>query len=374
MPRRLPRRSPRSSRPLTRPLRRPLRRPLVGAALGCLIIAGALAGCGSSEEAAQSRSESRSEGGAQGRAEPTTRVVQSAYGEVEIPAEPQRIIADVLTVDYLTALGYDTDSVVGIFGAGYHAGDEDYYQHEEISRADLIDPGEIYEANVEEIAAAQPDLILVPFDQIDGVENREQLGEIAPLVAVPTSDDTPEEGRYGGAASFQDWRGTLRSYGTILDREAEAEAYIEETESILDDLRERHAETIAATKVVQAKSTPDYVAVNPITNDKAAIGSILLRELGFTEPDAVLRAKADEWGSIDLSEENTGLLDGDLLFLEVREDTVRHEKSPLWQTLEVVENDRVVIVGNHWQVGGAVAAREVLEDIDEALTAIAGEA
>jgi hypothetical protein len=34
---------------------------------------------------------------------------------------------------------------------------------------------------------------------------------------------------------------------------------------------------------VQAKSTLDYVAVNPITNDRAAIGSILLRELDFTE-------------------------------------------------------------------------------------------
>lgn len=337
-----------------------LRRSLLAPAVGVLLASTVLTACGSSDEPAQ--------------AEETTRVVQSAYGEVEIPTEPQRIIADVLTIDYLTALGYDTANIVGVFGLDYYADDEDYYLHEEVARDGLVDPGWAFEVNVEKVAAAQPDLILLPFDQIDGAEAREQLAEIAPLVAVPTSESTPEEGRYGGTASFQDWRGTLRSYGEILDREDEAEAYIEETEGIVDDLREEHADTIAMTRVVQAKSTPDYVAVNPITNDKAAIGSILLRELGFTEPEAVVSAEADEWGSIELSQENTTLLDGDLLFLEVRENTKRHEKSPLWNTLQVVKNDRVVIVGNHWQVGGALAAREILEDIDETLATIAGAA
>ena len=335
------------------------RRSLLVPAVGTLLASTVLTACGSSDRPVT--------------AEETTRVVQSAYGEVEIPTEPKRIIADVLTIDYLTALGYDTNNIVGVFGASYHSGDEDYYLHEQVSRDGLIDPGFAFEANVEKVAAAEPDLILIPFDQIDGAEAREQLAQLAPLVAVPTSESTPEEGRYGGTASFQDWRGTLRSYGAVLDRGDEAEVYIEETEGLLEDLREEHADTIASTRVVQAKSTPDYVAVNPITNDKAAIGSILLRELGFREPDAVVKAKADEWGSIELSQENTALLDGDLLFLEVREGSTRHEESPLWQTLNVVRNDRVVIVGNHWQVGGAVGAREVLEDIDETLTDIRDE-
>lgn len=328
--------------------------------LGALLASTVLSSCGSTDEPAE--------------AAETTRVVESAYGSVEIPTEPKRIIADVLTIDYLTALGFDTDNIVGVFGLDYYAGDEGYYLHEEVARDGLVDPGWAFEVNVEKVAAAEPDLILLPFDQIDGAEAREQLAEIAPMVAVPTSEENTEGGRYGGTASFQDWRGTLRSYGRILDRGDEAEAYIEETEGMLEDLREEHAGAISATDVVQAKSTPDYVAVNPITNDKAAIGSILLRELGFTEPDAVLEAKADEWGSIELSQENTALLDGDLLFLEVREGSTRHEKSPLWNTLQVVKNDRVIIVGNHWQVGGAVAAREILEDIDETLTAIAGDA
>src|SRR5688572_23701390 len=37
-----------------------------------------------------------------------TVTVDGAYGPIEVPADPQRIVADLMTVDYLTALGYDT--------------------------------------------------------------------------------------------------------------------------------------------------------------------------------------------------------------------------------------------------------------------------
>ena len=75
----------------------------------------------------------------------------------------------------------------------------------------------------------------------------------------------------------------------------------------------------------------------------------------------------DEYGTIELSAENINLLDGDLLFLEVREDATGHADSPLWETLGVVQADNVVTVGNHWEYGGAVAAREVIADLRAAL-------
>lgn len=333
-------------------------------ALGAVLAATVLTACGTDDDSSPSDATAE---------EATTRVVESAYGEVEIPTEPQRIMADLMTVDYLTALGYDTDNIVGVFGADFHSDDEDHYLRDELAREGLVDPGFVYEAELEAVAAADPDLILLPFDQIDGTRSREKLAKVAPLVAVPTSEENAEGGRYGGTASFQDWRGTLRSYGELLGREAEAEAFIEESEAMLEDLREEHADLIAETSVVQAKSTSEYVAINPINTDLAALGSILLGELGFQQPPAVETAKPDEWGSIDISQENTSLLDGDLLFLEVRENSLRHEDSPLWETLDVVRSDRVVIVGNHWQFGGAVGAREVIADVDETLTAIAAE-
>lgn len=304
---------------------------------------------------------------ADGAAASGTRTVEGAYGEVEIPAEPQRILADMLAVDYLVALGYDTSSIVGVFGGEWYADQEGHYLHDEISSGDLVDPGFVYEADLEEVAAADPDLILLPFDQVDGTENREQLADIAPLLAVPTSESRDSEERYAGTASFQDWRTTLRAFGTVLDREDEAEAYIADTEKMIDDLLEEHGPLIDQTSVVQAKSSPDYVAVNPLASDKGALGSILLTELGFRQPEQLSSVEPDEWGTIEIAEENTRLLDADLLFLEVREGSTEHEKSPIWPTLDVVEKGNVVVVGNHWESGGAVGAREVLEDVEAAL-------
>lgn len=302
-------------------------------------------------------------------ATPATRTVQGAYGEIEIPSDPRRIFADLMTVDYLTALGYDTDRIVGVFDADWFAKDETHYLHAFFAGRDLVDPGFQQEANLEKIAAANPDLILIPFDQIDGAEQQEELAAIAPLLVVPTSKARDPETRYGGTASFQDWRATLRAYGGLLEREDEAEAYIAGTEEKLADLVEKHRDTIASMRVTEAKSTPDYMAINALSHAETSgvLGTILLSELGFRAPERQAGMTPDEYGTIELSNENLDLVDGDLLFLEVRDGSTEHEKSPLWATLDVVKNGDVVIVGNHWEFGGAVAAREVLDDIEKAL-------
>lgn len=54
-----------------------------------------------------------------------------------------------------------------------------------------------------------------------------------------------------------------------------------------------------------------------------------------------------------------------------RRDPGVHEDSPLWDDLDVVENDAVFTVGNHWEFGGAVAARRVIADIGKALDTFA---
>jgi iron complex transport system substrate-binding protein len=303
-----------------------------------------------------------------------TRTVEGAYGPIEIPNDPERILADLMTVDYLTALGYDTSKIIGVFDASFFKGEEGHYLTDFFEGQELIDPGGQYELNLEAIAAAEPDLILVPFDQIDRAPDRENLAKIAPLLAVPTSEpgDSPEV-RFGGTASFQDWRTTLRKYGELLDRADEAEAYIAETEEQLAAIAKEHGPLIASISATEAKSTGDFVAINVLNTAKTSgvLGTIIMSELGFKAPAAQAEVLADEYGTIEISSELTGLLDGDLLFLEVRQGSKRHEESPLWSTLGVVQNDGVVVVGNHWEFGGAVAARRVIDDIDRALDELA---
>jgi len=189
---------------------------------------------------------------------------------------------------------------------------------------------------------------------------------------VPTSEGEDPEGRYGGTASFQDWRSTIRDYGTLLGLEAEAEAFITDAEAELAALEEEYGELIAETSATEAKSTPDYMAINVLNQDRGVLGTILMSELGFTAPEGQAGIEPDEYGTIELSAENLDLLDGDLLFLEVREGSTEHSDSPIWETLGVVQNDNVVTVGNHWEYGGAVAARRVIADIRAALEEYSG--
>ena len=300
-----------------------------------------------------------------------TRTVEGAYGPVEIPADPQRIMGDLMSLDYMSALGIDTDRFVGVFDASFFP--DDHYLADVVGRDDLVDPGFQFEPNIEQIAAAEPDLIVVPFDQIDGSPALDAMGEIAPVLIVPTSETRDPAVRYGGTASFQDWRTTLRAYGTAFDMAPAAEAYIADTEALIADLRAEHGELIDTSTATEMKSTPDGYTINALSSaaESGVLGTILLSELGFQTPPQQAAATIDEYGSITLSPENLDLVDGDLLFVEVREGARTHEESPLWSTLQVVQDGGVSEVGNHWEYGGAVAARVVLADIAAALDGLA---
>jgi iron complex transport system substrate-binding protein len=295
--------------------------------------------------------------------------VEGAYGPIEIPTDPQRIVADLMTVDYLTALGYDTSKIVAVFEAEWFAGIDDHYLADFFAEQQPIDPGPQWDVNLEALAAAEPDLIIAPFDQLDRSPQLAQIQQIAPTLVIPTSEGEDPEGRYGGTASFQDWRSTIRSYGNVLGLEAEAEAYVAESEAALASLETEFGDLIASTTATQAKSTPDSMAINVLSADseRGVLGSILMSELGFTAPEAQAGIEPDEYGTIELSAETVNLLDGDLLFLEVRSDATGHSDSPLWETLGVVQADNVITVGNHWEYGGAVAARIVIDDLRAAL-------
>lgn len=299
------------------------------------------------------------------------RTVEGADGPIDIPADPQRIAGDLMSLDYLSALGMDTDRFVGVFGAGFFP--PDHYLADVLQRADLLDPGFIFEANLEALAAAEPDLIVAPFDQIDGAPGLDAMRQIAPVLVVPTSDTREPDVRYGGAASFQDWRSTLRTYGQVFEMEDQAEAYIADTEAELAALREEHGVLIDATTVTEMKSTPGFVAINALSaaQEAGVLGTIMLSELGFQTPPTQAAATIDEYGSIELSPENLGLVDADLLFVEVREGERAFEENPLWPTLGVVQEGRVHEVGNHWEYGGAIAARVVIDDIRAALDDLA---
>jgi iron complex transport system substrate-binding protein len=116
----------------------------------------------------------------------------------------------------------------------------------------------------------------------------EQIKQIAPTLVIPTSEGEDPESRYGGTASFQDWRSTIRSYASVLGLEEEAEAYIAESEAELAALDAEYGDLISSTTATEAKSTPDSMAINVLSanSERGVLGSILMSELGFTAPES----------------------------------------------------------------------------------------
>jgi ABC-type Fe3+-hydroxamate transport system substrate-binding protein len=87
-----------------------------------------------------------------------------------------------------------------------------------LDRDGVVDVGSTYEPHLEAIAAARPDLILLPFDQIDGSPVLDELREIAPVAAVPTSEGTDDPAvRYGGTASFPRGRALRLLQSVVAD-------------------------------------------------------------------------------------------------------------------------------------------------------------
>ena len=70
----------------------------------------------------------------------TSHTVAGAYGDIEVPTDPQRIVADMMTVDYLTALGYDTSKIVGVFDTGWFRQQDEHYLGDFFANEDSSTP------------------------------------------------------------------------------------------------------------------------------------------------------------------------------------------------------------------------------------------
>src|SRR3954452_18365276 len=142
-----------------------------------------VAGCGSGDEGASGDTAASSSASGSGGAFPVT--VATAFGDVEIPEEPQRVVA-LGWSDAETALALGVQPVgasdwLGFGGEGVGPWAEGRYDE----APEIIDT---LEPSLEAIAALEPDLIL--DTKSDGTQERyDLLSQIAPTVGMPEGAD-----------------------------------------------------------------------------------------------------------------------------------------------------------------------------------------
>lgn len=270
-------------------------------------------------------------------------------GEVDVPADPQRIVAIAPgQLDALCALGLQS-RVVGAATAA-PGGAQPSYLGTVIHELPTMGPRE--DPDTTAIADARPDLILGSTALPRGAFT--DLSGIAPTVFT------------GDAGA--DWQQTLRAVGAATGRGGAAEDLIREFNEQAEQAGIANDATHFQASIVQL--TTDGVRVFGTENFPAsvlaAIGVDRPVAQRFTdEPYTEIGVGSGQLASADLSD-----ADGDIVYLSFASPAAKDHapeilNSAAWRALSAAQDKRVFIVNNEvWHSGaGLVAARGMLEDL-----------
>ncbi|WP_298988654.1 iron-siderophore ABC transporter substrate-binding protein [uncultured Pseudokineococcus sp.] len=299
------------------------------AAAALLSVALLAAACGSDAPQGGTPDAEPTSGGGSGTATPSSSgafpvTVDTAFGEVEIPEEPQRVVA-LGWSDAETALALGVEPVgasdwLGFGGDGVGPWSEGYTTSPEIIGT--------LEPELEAIAALQPDLIL--DTRSDGTQERyDALSRIATTVGIPE----------GAGAYTTTWEDQLELVGEALGREDEADALEDEVEQTIEDAAAANPQFDGTTVAVGARTSEGYSAY---TEGDTRVD--LMESLGFEQSERVQELAGDGF-SVPVSSEQLELLDADLtvvfpIFVEASEIT----DDPLFQALPSVQDGRSVVL------------------------------
>ncbi|MGY1715660.1 iron-siderophore ABC transporter substrate-binding protein [Geodermatophilus sp. SYSU D01106] len=311
-----------------------------------LTTAASLAACGSDDGGSSAGSSAPASGGGEAGAFPVT--VSTAFGDVEIAEEPQRVVA-LGWSDAETALSLGVQPVgasdwLGFGGEGVGPWAEGLYDE----APEII---ETLEPSLEAIAALDPDLIL--DTRSDGTQERyDSLSAIAPTVGAPEGVD----------AYQTTWQQQLELVGQALGRTEEAEQLRGEVEQAFADAAAEHPEFDGTEVAVGAYTSEGFGAY--VRGDTRVD---FMEALGFTNKQAI-QDLATESFFVPVSEEQVSLLDAPLtVAFPIFVDPAQITSNPLWQTLGSVQQGNAVVLEdetlvNAFSSGSALGQQYALEN------------
>lgn len=279
------------------------------------------------------------------------RTVRHVLGETVIESEPQRV-AIISTGQFDSALAVGVVPVATTRGAGQtelvDAYLVDAYPQFADQFGELLDLGLRLEINLEALAEARPDLILVNAVK-DTPEERAQyelLSQIAPTVVTN--------------ATGVNWKVIYLLTADALGRREQAQAFLDQFHADAGAFAARVADNRPEVSFVQ--STGDRTRIFGVPSFAGSIAE----DMGLARPETQRFDKTSE----DISVELLDQADGDWIFYAGRGDGVKVlTEAPLWPTLEGVAAGQAVEVDfdPFFFNAGPTAARIVLDKIAETI-------
>lgn len=300
-------------------------------------------------------------GDSQAETEGETRTFEADNGEVEIPTEPERVVATGYAVPVLL----EADApLVGIseWGRGTALmSDEDLATYEETEKimgenADTI--------NYDAVEKVDPDVIVmgVPLPVLGDV-NMDRLEKIAPVVVL--GPDRPDDWKELGAKQSD-------AAGATVAYEEKQESY----ETRAAELKEKYADVLDGLEFGHLGAYGDVSAGDFHREFAGSWGTNIAGDIGVTyygqvkDPSEGGSAEVSEYPSIE--EVPTSFGDADYITYTVDPDGSIAEPvkyvfdSPLWKNLPAVKAGHVIPI-RYSEAATYESAEKALESIDKAL-------
>jgi iron complex transport system substrate-binding protein len=270
-----------------------------------LVLVFALSGCANSNNKAQSEEEAK------------TRTVKTVKGEVEIPANPKRVITDFYLADLL-ALG------IKPLGSIQMSLNNPYIKDKVDGIEDIGTP-----VSIEKVLSLKPDLIIMQSD-----ENYEKLSKIAPTVVIPYNSEG-------------DFYGEFRKIADLVGKKDEAEKWIQSFEKKAEEARNQLKD-----KVRQDETFGIYELQEDklyIFGDNWGRGSqVLYKALKLSPPEKMQELIKQGTQYKELSLEALPEYAADNIFITTWSAQGKNDKkleelknSAIWKNLDAVKNNQV---------------------------------
>lgn len=270
-----------------------------------------------------------------------TITVTDVRGEVEIPADPQRIVDLSGNSDILSILGY---KVVGTANSDAY----DYtkfpsYLEDTLSGAEILGYSMQDTMDVEAVMNLNPDLIVISTVQ---EKMYDQLSEIAPTVMIQLE--------------ALNWKDDVRAFAKVFNKEDVANEWIANYEAKAKEAGDKiKAEYGEDTSYLSFLASGGQFFIF----DGAGFGNVLYEDMGLAKP-----AGMPEQTDISLpvvTYEGLAAIQSDYIFLiATDEDLAQLEANSIWNSLPAVKNGNVVVLESspYFNQGYSPIGREILVD------------
>ena len=270
-----------------------------------------------------------------------TVTVTDVRGEVEIPADPQRIVDLSGNSDILSILGY---KVIGTANSDAY----DYtkfpsYLEETLSGAEILGYSMQDTMDVEAVMNLKPDLIVISTVQ---EKMYDALSEIAPTVMIQLE--------------ALNWKDDVRALAKVFNKEDVANEWLTKYETEAKEEGDK----------IKAEYGEDTTYLSFLASggqffifDGAGFGDVLYNDMGLAKP-----AGMPEQTDISLpvvTYEGLAAIQTDYIFLiATDEDLAQLESNAIWNSLPAVKEGKVVVLPSspYFNQGYSSIGREILVD------------